>query len=178
MLKGRANSCARCRCFPPAAFKIATTLADGRVLVAGGTDGAFVHRSAEIYDPATSDFTDTGEMAQFRFAHTATLMNDSRVLITGDVKQREQFIAEAGICDPPTDEFAITASLSSARAYHTSTLLQNGKDLIVDGPSNQFEILSSAELLNPTTDTFSDTSTISVSGTRFASAWALSRQAR
>ena len=105
-------------------------------------------------------------------------MNDGRLLITGDVKQRDQFIAEAGICDAPTDEFAITASLSSARAYNTSTLLQNGKVLIVDGPSNQFEILSSAELLDPTTDTFRDTSTMSVSGTRFASAWALSRQAR
>ena len=33
-------------------FHTATTLADARVLVAGGTGGTFVHRSAEIYDPA------------------------------------------------------------------------------------------------------------------------------
>ena len=45
-------------------FHIATKLANGRVLVASGTDGAFAHTTAETYGLATSDCTDTGEMAQ------------------------------------------------------------------------------------------------------------------
>ena len=138
-------------------FHTATTLADARVLVAGGTGGTFVHRSAEIYDPATGDFTDTAEMAQFRFGHTATLMNDGRVLVTGGLKHQDRFLAEAKIYDPSTGEFAMTAPQSSARAYHTSTLLQNGKVLIVGGLSNHFEILSSAELYDPATATLSAT---------------------
>jgi len=105
-------------------------------------------------------------MAQFRFGHTATLMNDGRVLVTGGLKHQDRFIAEAEIYDPSTGEFAMTAPPSSARAYHTSTLLQNGKVLIVEGLSNHFEILSSAELFDPATDTFSDTSPMAVSGRR------------
>ncbi len=90
-------------------FHTATTLADGRVLVAGGTDGTFVHRSAEIYDPATGDFTDTGEMAQFRFGHTATLMRDGRVLVMGGLKLQDRFIKEAEIYDPATGQFTATS---------------------------------------------------------------------
>jgi len=103
-------------------FHTATTLADARVLVAGGTGGTFVHRSAEIYDPATGDFTDTGEMAQFRFGHTATLMNDGRGLVTGGLKHQDRFIAEAEIYDPSTGEFAMTAfSVVSQGLSHVNT---------------------------------------------------------
>jgi uncharacterized protein (TIGR03437 family) len=39
--------------------------------------------SAEIYDPATSGFSTTGSLASVRQNHTATLLNNGQVLITG-----------------------------------------------------------------------------------------------
>jgi hypothetical protein len=69
-----------------------TLLPDGTVLAAGGeTDGcsgnycAFFGSvsSAELYDPATGTWTPTGDMTALREVHTATLLNDGRVLMAG-----------------------------------------------------------------------------------------------
>jgi Kelch motif/Galactose oxidase, central domain len=63
-----------------------TALTDGTVLVAGGlyddmsctgTD------TAEIYDPASNSFSDTGRMTAARVIHTATLLQDGTVLLAG-----------------------------------------------------------------------------------------------
>jgi len=71
-----------------------TLLPDGKVLAAGGeTDGrsgnmcsfAGTVATAELYDPASGTFSPTGSMAQLRETHTATLLNDGRILMTGGI---------------------------------------------------------------------------------------------
>ena len=56
----------------------ATTLGDGKVLIAGGTTN-----TAELYDPDKNAFIETGAMAASRYGHTATLLGDGNVLIAG-----------------------------------------------------------------------------------------------
>jgi hypothetical protein len=66
--------------------QVATLLADGRVLVAGGDVGTGNRIvSAELYDPATGQFSPTGNMTTARVNPTATTLLDGRVLIVGGV---------------------------------------------------------------------------------------------
>jgi hypothetical protein len=62
----------------------ATSLRDGRALLAGGLvkNGQFL-KTAELYDPSTGNFNATGEMSVGRVGQAAALLADGRVLIVG-----------------------------------------------------------------------------------------------
>jgi Galactose oxidase, central domain/Kelch motif len=65
----------------------ATSLADGRMLVVGGRsfDGTVPASvaTAEVYSPITNDWSSVGNMSVARAYHTATRLNDGRVLVCG-----------------------------------------------------------------------------------------------
>jgi hypothetical protein len=60
----------------------ATLLPNGKVLVAGGWNGAILS-SCELYDPSTGVWTATGSLFTARFWHTATLLPSGNVLAVG-----------------------------------------------------------------------------------------------
>jgi hypothetical protein len=93
-------------------------------------------------------FVPTGDMTRARAGHTATLLADGRVLITGgdgDARSTELY-------DPATGTFVPTGGMTAARGMHTATLLPDGRVLIAGGWG-----LSSVELYDPAAGTFSPT---------------------
>src|SRR5262245_16198016 len=69
------------------AWHTATLLRSGKVLVVGGIQYQGPERilkSAELYDPTTGKWTETGSLnAIRRWDYTATLLADGRVLVAG-----------------------------------------------------------------------------------------------
>ena len=113
----------------------ATLLPDGRVLIAGGVQdfgpgtvpipiGPGI-ASAEIYDPASGSFTLTGSMSAGRSGHTAALLPDGTVLVTGTDTTGELFV-------PTTGTFSALGATSTGLAA-TATARNDGTVLVAGG---------------------------------------------
>lgn len=118
-------------------------LADGRVLAAGGLqpyDGTpetpSAMDTAEIYDPATGQWSLTGSMNIGRFRSTLTLLPDGKVLAAGGRTTSldpTASIASAEIYDPATGQWTLTGSMDTPRQLHTASLLPDGRVLVTGG---------------------------------------------
>jgi hypothetical protein len=146
----------------------ATLLSNGTVLITGGLTASATTppaistlASAELYDPTTLAFGATGSMTASRYSHTATLLNNGKVLVTGGAGTTGAELASVELYDPTTGVFTATGSMSAGRAAHTATLLSNGKVLVAGGFDSSGAPSASAELYDPTTGVFTLTGSMS-----------------
>ena len=135
----------------------ATSLPDGRVLMVAGDDylcdqGCDSFASAELFDPRTGLFARTGSLHRGRDSHTATLLQDGRVLVAGGYDN--DALADAELYDPSSGKFAATGRLRTARRDHGAILLGDGSVLVVGGLNKDDEAVASAERYDPATGTF------------------------
>jgi N-acetylneuraminic acid mutarotase len=142
----------------------ATLLQNGKVLILGGVGGSntTIWNSAELYNPASSTWSNTGSMCMARHhGHTATLLQNGKVLIAGGFGNNGT-LSSTELYDPATGTWSNTGSMSMARYQYTATLLQNGKALIAGGFKGigGFNFLNSSELYNPASGTWSSTGSL------------------
>jgi len=138
------NEVFRSRSISPISLDLATTtpLLDGSVLFAGGatpfSDGDEAVAQSVVYDPTTQVLMPKGNLTLARDFHTATLLKDGRVLITGGYNfvGSDPYIGMFGsaeLYDPATGTFSRTANMLRPRFGHTATLLRDGRVLITGG---------------------------------------------
>jgi hypothetical protein len=137
----------------PRAAHTSTTLADGRVLIAGGfgADERAV-AGAELFDPRTKRFVAAPPMLVRRQSHTATRLRDHRVLLLGGYDARGAVTASAEVFDGT--RFVAAGSMTRPRAGHIATLLADGRVLITGGAAADGSFLDSAEIYDPSTGRF------------------------
>lgn len=132
----------------------AVELADGRVLLMGGTTAYYAPvADAEIYNPESGTWSTTGSMLSARFAFYASLLPDGKVLVSGGYGSNELGTAE--LYDPAAGTFsAVATSLSATRYYQSGALLPDGRVHSAGGSHGASE-LSSADLLIPSAGAWS-----------------------
>ena len=137
---------------------------NGKLLIAGGFVGnGVISNTAELYDPSTGLFSQTGDMRRAQAWHEATLLKTGKVLISGG------FAGSSSCCpiavtpelyDPATGVFTTTgtyAGVDLERQTHglvgtKATLLHDGRVFLTAEPAGQ--------VYDPVAGTFSRTATM------------------
>jgi hypothetical protein len=136
----------------PRAYHTATLLPTGKVLVAGGSyfDGTTLHSlsGAELYDPGSNSWSSAAAMIIGRGDHTATLLPNGKVLVTGGTHVSAT-LPYAELYDPGSNSWSPDGTMTTPRDRPTATLLQSGKVLVAGGGASG-SILASAELWTTT----------------------------
>jgi hypothetical protein len=111
----------------------AVLLADGRVLIIGGSDHGQdrdgMHRSTEIFDPATGRFVAGPDMhhARHKVRDAVVALPDGTVVVAG-------YAPEAEVYDPRSGTFGLLPGrFDSAPAFATASLLEGGDILVLGG---------------------------------------------
>src|SRR2546425_677212 len=132
----------------------ATLLRDGRMLVAGGTDGLTALATLEVYDPATRTFSHApSTLLAPRQDHTATLLNDGRLLVVGGSNSLGA-LNSAELYDPVGGTIVPGGPLNVPRTLASAALLLDGTVLVAGGQSAKDLDLNTAEVYDPAMNIF------------------------
>jgi len=140
----------------------ATLLSDGKVLIVGGATTVSSAQlgpadvplnTAEVFDPQTGQFTAVGSLSSGRLAHTAVLLHDGTVLVSGGFVS---YLTNGGyisqttqeIFDPATSSFTPAETLRVGRFWHQATLLNDGS-VLLSGGIGQDIVWATAEIRKP-----------------------------
>ena len=154
---------------PPAPVELAPSIAPlGTIAPTDAPASAFTFPPTSTAIPRAE-----GDMAQaVLYNHTATLLEDGRVLVTGGQTVATSLLPPAGlvsaeIYDPSTGRWSPTRPMFEPRRHHGAVLLEDGRVLVSGGLTDDHErspidasvtwvrSLSSAEVFDPSSETWS-----------------------
>lgn len=132
----------------------ATALGDW-VFTTGGWYGGFCRSSVQLYKYSSGTWVFTNGMTVGRAYHTATRMQNGKLLVVGSDPSSECF-------DFTTGQWSRTGNMGDVRYCHTATLLPDGRVLVVGGSNGSTSYYAGAKLYDPSSGTWSAVGSMSV----------------
>jgi len=147
------------------AYPMTVLLADGSVLVAGGSADGQPLDSVERFVPDKGTWVDAHPMNLPRTLGSLVALPDGRVLAAGGgIEGPPGYTAtsSAEIYDPNDDSWTMTAPMGAPRALQTATLLNDGEVLVAGGATAYngaaAQLTTSVQIFDPKTNTWRETS--------------------
>ena len=151
----------------------ALVLPDGRVIVAGGSEGNASHnladisdllgtalKTSEIYDPATDTWVYGPNMSEPKAGAMSVVLNDGRWMVAGGITfitvfglSIPDFSDNISVYNPSTNSFSNAGSMKEKRALGAMSVMGNGSvfiagggggDILNIGPLNDTEVYNPA----------------------------------
>ncbi|WP_413582326.1 Kelch repeat-containing protein [Bdellovibrio sp. HCB288] len=142
----------------PRLFSQATVLTDGRVLVAGGLDGAFAKTATTaIYNPASNSWSTGPSIAIPRVGHSSHLLPNGKVIIIGGAAHPTTSAPteKTEIFDPATNQWTYGPDLPTAVSEFSSVTLSDNTILILGGLTTAAATsITTVQAYNPSTNSF------------------------
>lgn len=142
-------------------FSYTTTMLDDKnILIIGGTNDSINSKkfnNVDIYNPINNKIIKSGKINEERYNHSATLLKDGRILLTGGYGKYGE-MSSSEIYNPKTKKSIKMPNMHYSRQEHSAVLLKNGKVLIVGGHQTlihkQKQINNIAEIFDPVANKF------------------------
>jgi len=131
------------------------------------TIGLVASTAYSLHAQTSGTWASTGALNTPRTAHTATLLSNGEVLVTGGEDLAHNFLTSAELYNPATGKWTFTGSTATPRVDHSATLLPNGQVLVAGGylgVDSHYQPIytATAELYNPSTGQWRTTGSMTV----------------
>ncbi|MEZ5651245.1 MAG: kelch repeat-containing protein [Burkholderiaceae bacterium] len=140
----------------------ATTLLDGRVLIAGGQSSDIAadwSNHTYLYDPDTQIFADGPALGVARALHGAHRLSDGRVLLFGGMGNAGM-LTSAEIFDPATNTVTPAGAMVVANGPASSVLLADGRVLLAGAAIGTDPAAGTIQVFDPQTAAFTQIGTL------------------
>jgi hypothetical protein len=128
----------------------AVVLADGRVMVAGGSKGELYLQSAEVLDLTTGTWTALPDMHHCYCHFAMGVLQDGRVIVAGGMTsgQPGTHWQLAEIYDPVRNRWSVLPALAARRQFCAGCVASDGR-FVVSGGEDERGVHESCEAYNP-----------------------------